>query len=239
MMTQITPTAIACVLENAVKAIRKFGVAVRNRCPWVSYINQFGKICSHFIARAKFSGYHFKISNGAAVVTNLETGKQYSVLLTATPYCNCEVFKYAHLLKPPCKHIKMVASLQGNLEQILAQHELELHLSNQSQDQNHILIDENNLPHGCFLTRTDDDLNREYFVFCHAVERVQGQMQQVTKSVGRIIEGLNGIGAYRLHSGIYRSFASTYDAAAYLVGTAGLKLNDVANAYEGYLDEQF
>ena len=64
MMPQITPTAIACVLEGVIASIRKFGVAARNRCPWVSYVNFAGKVCSHFIARAKFSGYHFNFNSG-------------------------------------------------------------------------------------------------------------------------------------------------------------------------------
>lgn len=52
--------AIACVLEGTAKAIRKFGVAAHNRCPWVSYINQAGRVCSHFLKRTLFTGYHFQ-----------------------------------------------------------------------------------------------------------------------------------------------------------------------------------
>lgn len=108
MMPQITVNAIACVLSGVAKAICKFGIAAHNYCPWVSYINQAGRVCSHLIARAKFSGYHFKFGSSKTVVTNLETGKQYSVSLAGVQYCTCESFKYSPLPKVACKHIKSV-----------------------------------------------------------------------------------------------------------------------------------
>ena len=170
MMPQITVNAIAAILEGAARAIRKFGVAVRNRCPWVSYINQAGKVCSHFIKRNAFKGYHFKFGNSVAVVTNLETGKQYTVSLT-TSYCDCKSFKFAPFPKPPCKHIKMVAELRGDLEQVIAQSELDQHIEQQAQ----IVapcIDEKDLPKGCSLQRTEDWISLEYYVYAHTICRV-------------------------------------------------------------------
>lgn len=133
----------------------------------------------------------------------------------------------------------MVAELQGNLEQVVAQHELEQHLEQQVSAiaPEYVLINEDDLPKGCFLSRTDDGLNREYFVNCHVIERVKGVARQATKIVGRIMEGINGIAAYRLHSGIHRSFQTTYDAVAYLVSSSDYRLTDVAAAWSSLADE--
>jgi hypothetical protein len=95
------------------------------------------------VESAKFSGYHFKFGSSKTVVTNLETGKHYSVSLAGVQYCTCESFKYSPLPNVACKHIKMVAELQGqSLEKAIAPE--------------HVGIDERDLPKGCSLQRTED-----------------------------------------------------------------------------------
>lgn len=230
MMPQITVNAIAAILEGVASSVRKFGVAVRNRCPWVSYINQAGKVCSHFIARAKFSGYHFKFNKGTAIVTNLETGKQYTVSLT-TPYCDCKSFKFSPFPKQPCKHMKMVAELRGDLEQVVAQSELDQHIEQQAKTVAPC-IDEKDLPKGCTLDRTEDWASLEYRVYVHVIARDKGVPQHDTKCIGRIVQGMSGISAYRLRSGVYKSFARTMDAVKYLVCSSDYSLKEVAEAFD-------
>lgn len=218
MMPQITSTAIAALLETTATAIRKFGVAARNRCPWVSYINQAGKACSHFIARAKFSGYHFKFNSGAAVVTNLETGKQYSVSLTSQ-LCSCPAFHFAPFPKAACKHMKMVAELRGDV--IGAVNELPQYVG----------IDEQDLPKGCSLRRTEDYyLRREFYVEIYVMARSNGVLKPVKRCVGQLVEGASSVQAYRLRSGIQRSFTTTMDAVKYLVNSSDYSLKQVEDA---------
>ncbi len=235
-MPQLTANEISCVLEGVAQTIRKFGIAARNRCPWVSYVNKAGRVCSHFIARAKFSGYHFNFSGGAATVTNLETGKQYTVSLTP-PCCTCEAFKYSQFPKPPCKHVKMVAELEGGLEQVIVQHELRQHLEAQAQviAPKYAGINEQDLPKGFSLQRTEDHISLEFNLFIRVVSSVKGVPTLITKCVGRLIEGMNGsIQAYRLRSGVYRSFATTLEAAKYLISSCDYSLKEVAEAFDAW-----
>lgn len=216
--------AIACVLEGAAKAIRKCGVAARNRCPWVSYVNQAGGVCSQFLKRSLFQGYHFQFKNGLAVVTNLETGAQYTTSLEPQLFCTCQAFKFSPSPKPPCKHIKMVAEVLGqSLEQAIA-----------PQPQ-YVGVDETDLPRGCFLQRSEDRVLAEYNVWIHCVEIFRGVPTLTKKCVGRLVEGMNGsLSAYLPRSGNPDNFTGTGDAVNFLVKRAGYRLIDVASALDAW-----
>ncbi len=211
--------AVACILEGAARFIRKCGVAAHNRCPWVSYVNQAGGVCSQFLKRSLFTGYHFQFKNGLAVVTNLETGAQYTVSLEPRFCCTCQAFQFSPLPKQPCKHIEMMAEILGrSLEQTILPE--------------YVGIDEQDLPKGCFLQRTEDCLSREFYVFAHIISRVNGVPTRTTKCIGRLLEGLSGIQTYRLHSGVYSSFSRTLDAAKYLVSSSDYCLKEIAKAFD-------
>lgn len=221
--------AIACIVGRAVRQIKRFVSSIHNHCPLVVYERIDGKTCSQFIKRNAFTGYHVDFSNGKGVVTNLATGKQYQVQLRGNYYyCQCDGFKYSPLPRQPCKHIKMVADLQGQtLEQAIAPPSpLVPHPSP--------LIDERDLPKGCSLQRTEDYLSREFYVFAHVITRQNGVPTPTTKSIGRLLEGMNSIEAYRPRSGVSRCFTTTLDAVKYLVSGSGYSLKEIAEAFDAW-----
>ncbi len=95
-------------------------------------------------------------------------------------------------------------------------------------------VDETDLPKGCALHRTDDCLTKEYDLFAHTIRRVSGVPTHTTTCLGRLMEGMGGIQAFRLKSGIYRSFPSTMAAVKYLVSTSGHSLSEIASAYDAW-----
>lgn len=229
--------AVACIVGRAVKQIKRFVSAVHNHCPLVVYETVSGAICSQFIKRDAFQGYHVDFNNGRGIVTNLATGKQYQVQLTGSYYyCQCESFKYAPLPKPACKHIKMAAELQGSLEQLIATEELNQDLEKQAAAiaPEPVCIDERDLPKGCTLQQTEDYLSREFYVFAHVILRQNGVPTPTTKSIGRLLEGMNSIEAYRPRSGVSRTFTTTLDAIKYLVSGSGYSLKEIASAFDAW-----
>ena len=224
--------AVACVIGRAVKQIKRFVSAVHNHCSLVVYEDAKGAVCCQFVKRDAFKGYHIEFHNGKGVVTNLVTGVQYQVQLTGNFYrCQCKSFKYSPLPKSPCKHLKMIAEQQGCLEQLIAQQELDQHIERQAQTVAPC-IDEKDLPKGCTLDRTKDWASLEYRVYVHVIAREKGVPRHDTKCIGRIVEGLNGISAYRLRSGVCRSFNRTMDAVKYLVCSSDYSLKEVAEAFD-------
>ncbi len=115
----------------------------------------------------------------------------------------------------------MVAQLQGQVEEQV-----------EAIAPDYAAIDEQDLPKGCMLHRTDDNLSREYDLFARIVKRIGGVPTHTTVCIGRLLEGLDGIQAFRLTSGIYRSFSSTMAAVRYLVSSSGHSLSEIATAYE-------
>lgn len=214
--------AVACIIGRAVRQIRRFVSAIHNRCPLVVYENAKGSVCSQFVKRDAFQGYHIDFNNGRGVVTNLATGKQYQVQLTGSYYyCQCKSFKYAPLPKQPCRHLKMVADLQGQtLEQALAPEP--------------VCIDERDLPKGCSLQRTEDYISREFYVFACVITRQNGVPRPTTKSIGRLLEGIRSIEAYRPRSGVSRCFTTTLDAVKYLVSGSGYSLKEIGEAFDAW-----
>ncbi len=96
-------------------------------------------------------------------------------------------------------------------------------------------VDEQNLPKGCSLQRTEDYLSREYYVFVHAISRVNGVPTPTQKSIGRLLEGVNNIvEAYRPRAGVSRDFTTTLDAIKYLISGAGYSLKEVAQAFDAW-----
>lgn len=229
--------AIACIVGRAVRQIKRFVSAIHNHCPLVVYQDASGNICCQFIKRDAFQGYHVDFNNGRGVVTNLATGKQYQVQLTGSYYyCQCESFKYAPLPKAACKHIKMVASLQGSLEQLIATEELNQDLEKQAAAiaPGPVSINERDLPKGCSLQRTEDYISREFYVFAHVISRHKGIPTPTIKSIGRLLEGVNSIEAYLHRSGVSRAFTTTLDAVKYLVSGAGYSLKEIAEAFDAW-----
>lgn len=95
-------------------------------------------------------------------------------------------------------------------------------------------VDEQNLPKGCSLQRTEDYLSREYYIFVHAISRVNGVPTPTQKSIGRLLEGVNSIEAYRPRSGVSRCFTTTLDAIKYLVSGSGYSLKEIASAFDAW-----
>lgn len=118
------------VLKSGVKLIRKCGFTRNNQTPWVSYINIWGQSCSHFIKKSLFAGFDIQVNGDWAIVTELGTGQTYSVNLESG-YCSCPDSKQSNYAAN-CKHIKAVAKLYPQLEQAIAQQELEEYIEQQS-----------------------------------------------------------------------------------------------------------
>lgn len=110
--------AIAAIVERGVRSIKRFTAALHNKCQMVVYIDSLGRTCSQFLRHDAFSGYHFEFSGDRCTVTNKETGDVYVVEFGRTNYCNCRAYKYDRT-KSPCKHMKMVSELRGDLEKAI------------------------------------------------------------------------------------------------------------------------
>ena len=121
--------------------------------------------------------------------------------------------------------------MRGDLQQAIAQSELDQHIEQQAQAVAPC-IDERDLPKGCSLQRTEDWGALEYYVYAHTISRINGVPTHDTKCIGRIMEGANSIAAYRVRSGVYRSFARTMDAVKYLVCSSDYSLKEVAEAFD-------
>ena len=93
-------------------------------------------------------------------------------------------------------------------------------------------IDESDVPRGVTLRPTTDDFLIEFNVFAWAIVRNQGKPEPQQKHLGRLVEGLGTIEAYRPRSGINHNFQSTLDAVKYLLNGAGLGTEDIAAALE-------
>lgn len=118
-VTDNLKNALAAVVGRAIRSIRRFTTALHNRCNLVVYVDNQGRTCCQFLKKDAFTGYHFEFSGNCCTVTNKETGDVYVVEFGRTNYCNCPAYRYDRE-KQPCKHIKMVGELRGDLEQALA-----------------------------------------------------------------------------------------------------------------------
>lgn len=125
--------ALIAVLDGAAKEIKRFVASLHNRCPLVVYVNQSGKVCSQFLKRSAFTGYHFRFTGNEVIVTNKESGAQYRVSLKMQ-FCSCKRFIYSPLPKQSCKHIKMVAELRGDSTHSAAQSELNQYIEQQAEE---------------------------------------------------------------------------------------------------------
>lgn len=224
--------AIAAVVERAVRSIKRFATALHNKCNLVVYVDWFGRTCCQFIKKNAFTGYHFEFSGNICLITNKETGDVYSV--TYAPVlkcCTCPAYTYSPGPKQPCKHIKMVAELKGDLEQVIAGAELNQYIEGGA-DSIAAEIDLNNVPKGCRLERSDDWMSLEYYVHAWGYQNQRGIPTLLQKNIGRLVQHPDGIYAYRVRSGIGRTFSSTNDAIAYLVRTVGTSFSEIAQAFE-------
>lgn len=222
--------AIAAVVGRAVRSIKRFATALHNKCNLVVYIDWFGRTCCQFIKKDAFTGYHFEFSGNICLITNKETGDVYAVTYAPTlKTCTCKAYRYSPQPKSPCKHINMVAEHKGDLEQVIAQAELNQYIEEQA-DSIAFEIDLNNVPKGCRLERSDDWMSLEYYVHVWGYQNQRGIPTLLMKNIGRLVQYPDGIYAYTVRSGIGRTFSSTTDAIAYLVRVVGTSFSEIAQA---------
>lgn len=96
------------------------------------------------------------------------------------------------------------------------------------------IIDEQDLPKGCSIQRTEDYLSREYYVFVHVRIARNDVPTPTIKAIGRLLEGVSSIEAYRQQAGVCREFTRTLDAIKYLVSGSGYSLKEIALAFDAW-----
>jgi len=96
----------------------------------------------------------------------------------------------------------------------------------------HPTIDVNDVPQGIVLHSANDDILVEYIVFAWVIVRNQGKPEPQQKQIGRLVEGLGKIEAYKPLSGSCQTFGRTLDAVNHLLNSSDYRMCDVLAAVE-------
>ena len=96
----------------------------------------------------------------------------------------------------------------------------------------YVSVDINDVPRGISLQETNDDLLVEYNVWVWAVVNEKGVPTPRQRHIGRLVEGMQGIEAFRPRSGFSQAFSRTFDAASYLLRASGYRTSDIELALQ-------
>jgi len=88
-------------------------------------------------------------------------------------------------------------------------------------------IDPTDVPLGVILRQTTDDFIVEFNVFAWVIVRNQGRPEAQQRQIGRLVEGLGIIEAYKPVSGRHNAFSSTMDAVNFLINTSDYRQSDI------------
>ncbi len=89
------------------------------------------------------------------------------------------------------------------------------------------IIDPTDVPLGVILRQTTDDFIVEFNVFAWVIVRNQGRPEAQQRQIGRLVEGLGIIEAYKPVSGRHNAFSSTMDAVNFLINTSDYRQSDI------------
>lgn len=95
------------------------------------------------------------------------------------------------------------------------------------QEQTYPSIDAADVPPGVTLQSTNDDLLVEYSVLAWTIHRNKGVPEPMQRTIGRLVEGIDGIEAYKPKSGLSKVFGRTLDAVNYLINTSDYWTSDI------------
>lgn len=96
----------------------------------------------------------------------------------------------------------------------------------------YVSIDVNDVPRGISLQETNDDLLVEYNVWVWVIVNEKGVPTLNQRHIGRLVEGMGGIEAFRPRSGFSQAFSRTFDAASYLLRASGYRTSDIELALQ-------
>jgi hypothetical protein len=210
-------SAVKAILENVADEIEEVRVIERNKCPWALYRSKSGHRCAQFIARRKFSGFHFNVLHDGAILTDLATGEEHT-----TNGCCCSCDEYSNWcgdFNEKCEH--MIA-LDKHMAELAPAEPLP---PAPAEPEQRVKIDLNDVPPDSELIEAenwDRTGNQQFFV------RVPQKTPRTIfkKIIGRISESFTGseILAYTSDQIVGgQSFSTTYDAVAFVMRSFGLK----------------
>ncbi len=210
-MLKITETikiAALTILKKVATKILKFKLLGKGLTPWVYYEDKLGKKRATFLKKSSFQGYEWHPSYNH--VTNLETGKTYSVNNT---YCSCKDWYYRVRTgqKNKCKYQLMREKIVPD----------------------EIIINDKNLPTGCFTRKYESKKSIEHRLYAWVRKFNGEEYYPEPEEVGKIlISNFNGLEAWTKTAINGINFDSINDAINYLLRKANINLQEVAQAYQ-------
>ena len=205
-MNKLKNSALAILKNVAVKVI-KFNYLGKGLTPWAYYEDKQGKRRATFLKKSEFNGYDW--NDDYSKVTNLETGEVYQV---SAHSCTCPDWYYRVRTgqKPQCKHQIMRSEFINDFE-----------------------INEEDLPVGCFIRKSENKKSVEHRLFAWIRKFNGEEYYPEAEEIGSIIKTqFSGLEAWTKTAISEINFDEVNDAINYLLRKANINLKETKQAYQ-------